>query len=89
MLTQELRKVMTSAALAASHCQGVGDKSAALGNMLTVFNFAAFGGNCGLITADEVADWKAVSQWRKDLPEVMERWNGRQVCKQAAALSGR
>jgi hypothetical protein len=85
-MVDELRRVMTSAALAASHCRALDDNVGAGGNMLSVYNLATFGGNCGLITAAEVMDWRAVSQWQKGLPEVMERWNGREVLQRTEGM---
>jgi hypothetical protein len=78
-MTNELRRVMTNLALAASQAKANENKDMAMAYCLAVFNFAAFGGNVGLITDNEVADWKAVAMWSKDLPEVMTRWNGTTV----------
>lgn len=86
VMVDELRKIMTSAALAATHCRTLDDDIGAGGNMLSVFNLAAFGGNCGLITAEEVMDWRAVSQWQKGLPEVMERWDGHALLRRTGGM---
>lgn len=75
-MTNELRRVMIEFGRTATLAMMHGNETQAGAYCVCLFNFAGFGETVGLITHDESEDWKAVANWKRDLPEVMERWQG-------------
>lgn len=76
-MANELRRVMAILAHDAAKTASENQTHASVASMVSVFNFAAYGFTCGLISLHECNDWKAVSQWKETLPVVMERWGVR------------
>ncbi len=73
---EELRSALLMTGFDAVHRKVAGQEQATIIMKQTAHNLAAFGGNCGLISAEEATDWIAAFDEKdgKNIGEVSQRW---------------